>query len=561
MSLLQLPTKRTKRTLHSLRWRYWLIVGASLWLSLVVIFLSVALFTTARLRHSISNESSKTFQTKNRLALQFWRATNVATFNLVPDVKFIITTLDFSNQNYTLISRLQTKTQDAQVVASLPSVEETQKIQEEILEICNKYQKTWLTRSLLKQQLTELDIQSLLCTKVPTSLAILENLVAKSYQSPVLVIGLLQNTHEIRATGGFMGSYALLTFEQGNITKIEIRDIYDAANQTTATIPTPEAIKQYLSGGENLALPDANWWPHFADSAEVINQLMAEANYQNIAIITAINSSLLSDVLATVGPITNPDTQEQITAENFHQLARANRTTFFPGDKQKVVFLEALTAQLQNSISQLDSRAIIDLVSIFESAIVSKELQFFSPDPSMQTQLIELNSTGALEYHSATQNILGWVESNVGINKANKNITRTRSLDFAPSGSSVLVTVEITNNNPILNQFEAGLNPDYLTANTLDYINYQRIYINPDAEIFNLAVNNQPVPSTKTNYQTGDNQLFSEIGFLLPIQAQSSSVITFELRLLDDASEEPHLLWWTQSGLDRTDSPIKTKLY
>ena len=57
---------------------------------------------------------------------------------------------------------------------------------------------------------------------------------------------LLQNNMELRATGGFIGSYALAIFENGRLLDFQVEDVYTADGQLKGHVEPPEPIKKYL---------------------------------------------------------------------------------------------------------------------------------------------------------------------------------------------------------------------------------------------------------------------------------------------------------------------------
>lgn len=76
------------------------------------------------------------------------------------------------------------------------------------------------------------------------------------------ILVLLQNNMELRPTGGFIGSYALLNFFQGKLVDFEVYDVYEADGQLRGHAEPPADLKQYL-GEDGWYLRDANWSPLF----------------------------------------------------------------------------------------------------------------------------------------------------------------------------------------------------------------------------------------------------------------------------------------------------------
>jgi hypothetical protein len=71
---------------------------------------------------------------------------------------------------------------------------------------------------------------------------------------------LFQNNMELRATGGFIGSLAILSFENGKLYDMPIFDVYDADGQLKGRRPP---ARSDILGEANWYLRDSNFDPDF----------------------------------------------------------------------------------------------------------------------------------------------------------------------------------------------------------------------------------------------------------------------------------------------------------
>ncbi|HUW96262.1 MAG TPA: DUF4012 domain-containing protein, partial [Anaerolineae bacterium] len=83
---------------------------------------------------------------------------------------------------------------------------------------------------------------------------------------------LAQNEHELRATGGFISSVALLRVDNGKIVDFDFRDSYAVDDLTQPHPDAPEALERYMLS-QIWLLRDANWYPDFPTSAQVARDL------------------------------------------------------------------------------------------------------------------------------------------------------------------------------------------------------------------------------------------------------------------------------------------------
>ena len=85
-----------------------------------------------------------------------------------------------------------------------------------------------------------------------------------SSPSPHHVLVLFQNPSEIRPAGGFLGSYADVTIQGGNIEDIAVHDVADVDTAFKENIVPPKPLQAEVS---RFRPADANWFFDFGDSA------------------------------------------------------------------------------------------------------------------------------------------------------------------------------------------------------------------------------------------------------------------------------------------------------
>lgn len=68
------------------------------------------------------------------------------------------------------------------------------------------------------------------------------------FEEPETYLFLLQNNHELRPTGGFIGTYGILKLQDGEIKEFETDNIYnlDKSTQPILQESAPEPIAIYL---------------------------------------------------------------------------------------------------------------------------------------------------------------------------------------------------------------------------------------------------------------------------------------------------------------------------
>lgn len=323
-------------------------------------------------------------------------------------------------------------------------------------------------------------------------------------------IVILQNSDELRATGGFMGSYASIDMNEGVLSKVAIQDIYQPDGQFTGFVAAPPGVAEYLSDGKGLRLPDSNWDPDFSKSAQQIMQFFAYGKEHQVEGVIAVNLHVAEEVLRLIGPVYLPDYNQTVTAENLSSLARADRQEFFPGSQQKRQFLQALFIQLKIQLSEAIASRPQDFIQLFLSEIEHKEIQAFVLSPKLSPLINDLGLVNTVSTHPSSQYYY-FIESNVGINKANRLVSREVAMTLQPEQS--IVTIQLENRNPITS----------LKGEFGDYINYQRILVPSTFMVKEVVVNSTPLTRWDENvYLTVTGEQLKQIGFLLPVPAQAS---------------------------------------
>ncbi len=369
---------------------------------------------------------------------------------------------------------------------------------------------------------------------------------------------LLQNNDELRASGGFIGSIITIQTKDNHLTQPIFYDIYDLVGQTEASLPSPPGHYQFLSEGHGMSLADANWQADFTLAAQDILQLLEPTNIPQTDLLAAINLDLIERLLELTGPIYLSDYEQTVTAENLSQLARANRLQFFAGDQQKKDFLQQLYLQLELKLPEAVSQNPNRFIQILAAAFRHKEIIFYSPNSQLQKSLetLPINVTQSLQTNSDYWLYL--LESNVGINKANRLLERRVNLNIRTN--QIQIELIFDNHNQPLNKTEIEIienNPDLLQATHLGYVNYQRLLTNLEIQPVQASCDQQNVEiiSQEKLQLPGTNA--TQIGFLITVPEQAQVKCQIELLPERDLQKKTSWTLFKQPGLPPSSYQVK----
>lgn len=422
--------------------------------------------------------------------------------------------------------------------------------------IANLLPRSVISKKLLQPKLEHF-ISSLSAATLPLENSPKNNLVTLNTQLQQImtavtsedqkVLILFQNSDELRATGGFLGSYGLFNFQKGQLQHLEIQDIYEPDGQFQGFVEAPLGLKEYLSSGHGVRLPDANWWPNFPSSAESILNFFALAKRENIHQVVAVNLSVAQEILKVTGEIYLPDYQVTVTTDNLNSLARIDRPNFFPGSQQKRNFLASLFTQLKFKLTDLSIQQQLALGKVIWQKLQTKEIQIYSTQPELEKIWKQFGFAGEIWITSEPIFSIFPVESNVGINKANKNIQR--EVLIQKNGTKLNFTLTLQNQN-VITDLELPVPPQTI-GRPLDYVDYQRLFLPTSVQIKAILVNDQPVSSWDENIITidGGNQV-KQIGFLVTVPIQQSRKVNITLELPEQMAQRQQLVLQKQSGVE-----------
>lgn len=336
---------------------------------------------------------------------------------------------------------------------------------------------------------------------------------------------LFQNEMELRATGGFIGSYGILSFQGGKLLNFEIKDVYEADGQLKGHVEPPVEIKNYL-GEANWFMRDANWSPNFIRASADIQWFLDKEVNRKVDGVFGINLAVAKSIVGVVGEVNVPDFKEKITKENLYDQAEFySENKFFPGSTQKASFLGALGKQLFENIKDLGAKEQLNLVLALIDSLQKRDLQLAFNNKAAAAITADLNWNGGIYQGKCSQDncfsdYLFVVESNFGVNKANyflyRNIEQTVDISANSVGRVLKINYENTAKNT---NSPAG-----------DYKNYLRVYLPVNVNFSQISLIDGNDSSLKKVYMsdeltTREVDGKKEIGFLVTVPIMSKKTV------------------------------------
>lgn len=296
---------------------------------------------------------------------------------------------------------------------------------------------------------------------------------------------LFQNNMELRPTGGFIGSFALITFDKGRLIDLDVQDVYSADGQLKGHVEPPLPIKTHLGEGEWF-LRDSNWSPNFPTSAQRAAWFIDKELGIGIDGVMGVDLEFAKKILAQTGAIELHDFGETINTDNLYEKAQfAAEGDFFPGSKAKKNFLTALSKTLLLRMTENPKEGMASLLKPIISVFEERHAALWTKNSRVNSVFREMGWDGSVsnvfcsqekDGASCVPDYLQVVEANFGVNKANYFLEKDYSLDVSVEQNKIIHTLTAAYKN----KSQAAVWPGG------DYKNYLRVFA-PKGSVFTKA--------------------------------------------------------------------------
>jgi len=354
------------------------------------------------------------------------------------------------------------------------------------------------------------------------------------------------NPAELRAGGGFIGSYAVIQTDKGNIRKIKsggveaIDTVRPTRGQRGYTAP-PATMQEFL-GDKSWYFGDSNFFPDFPTNARwgetfAEKQLGVKADG-----VLSLDPTAVAYLLEVTGPITIPDYGVTVQAQDFVDfLFRYENGPNRPAGRK--LLLGVVADALLDKVANLPPTAWPQLIGALNKAGQERHFQAYFNNQTAQAQMSQYRWANDLNPGQGADWLLE-TESNFGGTKANHFVTRSYDLTLTRDPNSVhhklVVTLAEDLNAPVVPEGE-----NYYRA-------YARLYVSGNAAnmaVGDLKADRYPNTDLPPGTKLGDGWL--QVNPVLKTK-KGTYTMTFEYDTpwAPNASGSEVLYWQKQPGTD-----------
>jgi hypothetical protein len=358
-------------------------------------------------------------------------------------------------------------------------------------------------------------------------LDLLARLTAPDADQQLLLLS--QDTLELRPTGGYIGSYGVISFLNGQVSLADYQT-YEDLPEADPPMEPPDDLSAYLTGPWELS--NVNWWPNFPYSAATAREMFKRQDGTTVDGVIAITENVMAKLVGIFGPIQVPGYAQPVVEKGFEDRVVYEVELKQPPDEPRKKFLQLLSQQVFDKLFHMSPDQLPKVAEALGQAATQGDIQAWFADKDQQAAVAGPVFDGSLP--ATKGDFLMLVDSNMSASKANRDLVRDVSYRVKQDADGHLVA-----------HLEAVFK-DQGAATSINplYSSYLRVYVPEGSELL--------TPETDTLYSEGKApdgpyDVFGAEGIVDP---KGEHIFTFDYRLPDSVAPggDYHLTWIRQAG-------------
>ena len=295
------------------------------------------------------------------------------------------------------------------------------------------------------------------------------------FDDPRLWLVVFQNNAELRASGGFMGSFGLAKVDNGELSIVDIPGggTYDHRGSFRKNVVSPEPLHLINPVWE---FQDSNWWPDWPTTAKKVMWFYEQGNGATVDGVVSFTPAFLERVLDITGPITlEGEYGFVIDKYNAYDVIQtlSERKQDITREPKKIIDDLARTI-LEQRDTLITSENIPDIISLVLESIEERQLLVYWNEPSGQQVLADNGWDGSL-VTADTNDYLMVVHTNIAGGKSDRVIRDVVEVD-----SSIATTGVIKNTVTLTRTHHGKEGTGFSGVRNVDYI---RFYVPPGSRL------------------------------------------------------------------------------
>lgn len=288
---------------------------------------------------------------------------------------------------------------------------------------------------------------------------------------------LFQNNSEMRATGGFIGSYGLLDIANGHVKKFFIDGIFNPDGQLKDKIVPPMPIQKISA---NWSMHDSNWFADFPMSAKKAIQFYEKTGGPTADGVITLTPTVMQKLLEITGPIEMPEYDVTLDSDNFVELTQYKVEVDYDKEenKPKKILSDLAPMVLDKLLSNKDLEVVSKTAQAFLEGLKEKHILFYSENAELQKIISAQGWSG--EVISTPKDYISVINTNVNGFKTDAVVDESieHKAEIQVDGS-IIDTVTITRKHN-------GGNSEYEWLNKVN-ADYMRVYVPEGSKLLEVS--------------------------------------------------------------------------
>ncbi len=309
---------------------------------------------------------------------------------------------------------------------------------------------------------------------------------------------LFQNDKELRATGGFLTSYAIFKIKDAKITIEKSEDIYELDNSIANHPSAPKEIINYHLGVNRFYIRDSNLSPDFPTSIKLFNSLYNQStkkvDYDGVI---AIDTKILVDLLEIFGDTkvdgivfsSRIDSRCDCPSAIYTLFDIIDRPTPYLRENRKGILGRLMYALFYKAIGFSPSKYWGKLLNQMIKDLEEKHILVYFSDEKLQKAIEALNYGGRIS--NAGDDYLHINNVNFAGAKSNMFVSEEIESKTTFDGKKIKRELVITYKNPYPHS-DCNLERGNLCLNAT-LRNWLRIYVPQGAKLISFKGSEKPV--------------------------------------------------------------------
>ena len=301
---------------------------------------------------------------------------------------------------------------------------------------------------------------------------------------------LFQNNQEMRPTGGFIGSYAILDISHGRVRKFFIDGIFNPDGQLKENIVPPVPIQKISAG---WSLHDSNWFPDFPVSAEKAIRFYERTGGPTVDGVITMTPTVLKKLLKVTGPIELSEYGITINEENFSEKIQYETEVGYDKElnQPKKILADLAPKILDKIFNQGNLSNVAETMNIILESLSEKHILIYSKNWEIEKSLSENGWTG--EILKTKKDYLSVINTNINGFKTDGVVEEkiSHSAEIKEDGSIVDTVI-------IVREHKGGNTPyDWWNRVNVDYM---RVYVPKGSKLLSAEGQTREVNSPPLDY-------------------------------------------------------------